>query len=86
MPAEAPVISVTGFMRRRPVSGSRILAADPPPQLDALVRRHAEQVGGAPHQIVFQLVALAVGIDDLPHHLDDAGAAGFVERAVELTG
>ena len=40
----------------------------------------------APDQIVLQLVALAVGVDDLPHHLDDAGASGFVERAVELMG
>jgi NADP-dependent 3-hydroxy acid dehydrogenase YdfG len=33
-----------------------------------------------------ELVALAVGIDDFPHHLDDLGAAVFIERAVEQMG
>ena len=37
-------------------------AADPLPQRDALLRRNAKEVGGAPQQIIFQLVAL-----DRPH-------------------
>ena len=36
--------------------------------------------------IVLELVHLAVGIDDLPHHLDDAQTPGFVERAIEQAG
>ena len=93
MPAEAPVISATGFMPGCParwLAGIRarfgILAADAAAQRDPLLRRHAKEIGGAPQQIVLQLVAAAVGIDDLPHHLDDAGAAALVERAVERMG
>ena len=83
MPAEAPVISVTGVMhRRRSLSSPPMRLA----QLDPLARRDAKQVGGAPQQIVLELVASAVGIDDLPHHFDDAGAARLVEHAIEQTG
>src|SRR5205823_3809212 len=28
----------------------------------------------------------AIGVDDLPHHLDDTAAALFIQRAVELAG
>src|SRR5581483_12415770 len=96
MPAEAPVSSVTGVMHRSSCAAplrfaidvliANVLAANPPPQLDALARRDAEQIGSPPQQIVLELVTPAVGIDDLPHHFDDAGAAGLVERAVELMG
>ena len=54
--------------------------ADAPAQLDALVRRNAEQVGGAPEQVVLELVDAAVGVDDLPHHLDRCGC-GPARRA-----
>ena len=52
----------------------------------ALARGDAEQIGGAPDQIVLELGDAAVGIDDLPHHLDHAPAAVLVERAVEQAG
>ena len=38
-----------------------------------------EQFGHAPDHVVLELVDLAVGIDQLPHHLDDAFAFGRVE-------
>ena len=41
------------------------------------LRRHAEQIGGAPDQIVLEFGDRAVGIDDLPHHLDHAQRAPF---------
>src|ERR1700728_1707492 len=62
------------------------LAGNPPAQIDPFARRHTEQIGGAPQQIILELVALAVGVDDFPHHLDDLSAAFFVQRAVEETG
>ena len=47
---------------------------------------HAEQIGRAPHHIVLELADVAVGIDQLPHHLDDALAALFVDRAHDDAG
>ena len=87
IPADAPVISVTGFTKLRPLVSP---LAPPARRCAAAVRsvplRHAKQIGGAPKEIVLQFVAGAVGVDDLPHHLDEAGPAGFVERAVEQAG
>ncbi len=62
------------------------LGGDAVAQRDALRRRHAEQIGDAPDQVVLELRSRAVGVGDRPHHLDHAQPLGFVERAVELTG
>ena len=50
-------------------------------QLDPVALGNPEQVGSTPDHIVLELADLAVGIDQLPHHLHDALAAVFVERA-----
>src|SRR6204780_2879577 len=68
------------------LAGCRSLAGNAPAQIDPLARRHPEQIGGAPQEVILELIALAVGIDDFPHHFDDLGAAFFVQRAVEETG
>src|ERR1700756_5356068 len=55
-------------------------------QIDPVTLGNAEQVGGAPDDVVLELTDLAVGIDQLPHHLDDALAALFIERAHDDAG
>ena len=53
---------------------------------NAFARGDAEQIGGAPHQIVLEFVHPPVREDDLPHHLDHADAARLIERAVDQAG
>src|SRR5579883_87115 len=85
IPTEAPVISVMG--RRSAIS--RVLAILPArggdllAQLDPFPRRDAEQIRGAPQQIVLELRDTAIGVDDLPHHLDHPAATLLVEGAVD---
>src|SRR3989442_14736638 len=55
-------------------------------QLDALARGYAEKISRAPDEIVLEFGYAIVGVDDLPHHFDDAQAARFVERAIEQAG
>ena len=43
-----------------------LLSGDALSDLYAIARGNVEQVGGAPDQIVLELVEAAVGIDDLP--------------------
>ncbi len=49
-------------------------------------RRHRKQLGHAPHHVVLEFVDAAVGIDQPPHHLDDALAVGDVEPPLEHAG
>src|SRR3989304_223232 len=49
---------------------------------DPLTPRHAKQVSHAPHPVVLELADATVGDRRLPHHLDDASAAGLVGHAV----
>ena len=85
MPADAPVISVTG--RRSVMRASRSCAFAATRWRNAIraSRGNVQQVGGAPDQIVLELGDAAVGIDDLPHHLDDLlAAASSSERLSRL--
>src|SRR3979490_1502236 len=87
IPAEAPVISVTG--RKFAMAPSASLApraGDPLAQLDPLARGGAEQSGGPPEQVVLEFGDVTVRVGDLPHHFDDPAPSGFVERAVDEAG
>src|SRR5580700_2756727 len=55
-------------------------------EIDAVTRRHAEQVGGAPDYIVLELVDLAIGVHQFPHHFDNAEPTGFINRAHDDAG
>src|SRR6202790_2644585 len=44
-------------------------------EIDPVARRHAEQVRRPPHDVILELADLAVGVNQLPHHLDDAEPA-----------
>ena len=55
-------------------------------EIDPVARRHAQQVGRAPDHVVLELADLAVGIDQLPHHFDDAEPACLVHRAHDDAG
>src|SRR5712691_3104607 len=57
-----------------------------PAQLDALARGNPQQVGGAPDDVVLELVGGPVRIGGFPHHLDDAPAPFLVERAIDQVG
>src|SRR5690606_21846536 len=65
---------------------SGIIAARLSLQGDAPLGRHAEKLGGAPHDVVLELVHDAVGIDQLPHDGDDTLAIGKAEAALENAG
>src|SRR5262249_40895259 len=90
IPAEAPVISVTGRPLILPVSLGSLPAAarrrDAPPQRDAIARRDREQVGDAPHHVLLELAHVAVGVAHLPQHLDEPQPARLVERSHQQAG
>src|SRR6516162_5407433 len=58
-----------GLSRRRRRAKPR---GDAMLQLDPVACRYRQKIGGPPHHIVLELSNLAVGIDQFPHHLDDA--------------
>ncbi len=55
-------------------------------EIDPVARGNAEQIRGTPDDIVLELADLAIGIDQLPHHLDDAQPALLVYRAHDDAG
>src|SRR5579883_248874 len=55
-------------------------------QVDAVAGGDAEQVGRAPDHIVLELADLAIGIDQLPHHLDNAQPPLFIDLAHDDAG
>ena len=55
-------------------------------EIDPVTRRHAEQVGGAPDHIILELADLAIGVNQFPHHFDDAEPARFIHRAHDDAG
>src|SRR6266568_6940989 len=78
-------------MRRSPAISllfirSSLFSGDPAANLDAFARGNIEQIGGAPDQVVLELVEAAVSIDDFPHHLDNAPPPLLVERAIDAAG
>src|SRR5712691_301218 len=83
MPADAPVISVTGRISglAGPAIGGHVMT-----QLDPVARGNAEQVRGPPEQVVLELGDAAVGVDHFPHHLDHAPPAVLIERPVDQAG
>src|SRR5262245_56431554 len=83
IPADPPVISVTGCMSG--LAGAA-LGGHAPAQLDPVAPGDAKQIRGAPDQIVLELADAAVGVDHLPHHLDHAPPSILVERPVDQAG
>src|SRR5713101_7157708 len=55
-------------------------------EVDPIARRHAQEIGGAPDYVILELADLAVGIDQLPHHFDDAKPALLIHRAHDDAG
>src|SRR3984893_16219553 len=55
-------------------------------EINPIARRHAQEIGGAPDHVVLELADLAVGIDKLPHHFDDAKPALLIHRAHDDAG
>src|SRR3954469_20582912 len=65
-------VAIPSVCRVGGVSDCRGLAScDPVLELNPVARRHAQQIGRAPDDVVLELADLAVGINQLPHHLDD---------------
>src|ERR1700688_4774035 len=44
-------------------------------EIDPVAGGYPEQVGGAPDHVILELADLTVGVDQLPHHLDNAQSA-----------
>ena len=57
-----------------------------PAKLDPLSRGHPQEIGGAPNDIVFDFIHFFVGVDNLPHHLDDLAATFVVHKLIDLAG
>src|SRR6266568_1673604 len=55
-------------------------------EIDPVARRYAEQIGCTPDDVILELADLAVGINHLPHHLDDAESALFIYRTHDDAG
>src|SRR2546422_11463680 len=71
----------TSTARDRRLPGSNTLI-----EKDPVARRHAEQIGCTPNDVILELADLAVGINHLPHHLDDAESALFIYRTHDDAG
>src|SRR5688500_7561963 len=69
-----------------PARGHLLLISHAMLEIEAIARRNAEQVRRTPHDIVLELADLAVGVDHLPHHLDDAEPALLVDRTHDDAG
>src|SRR3954471_23344732 len=80
--SDLPQPSNSGAGDRRGLVGRR----DAMLEVDTVARRHAEKVGRTPDHIVLELGDLAVGIDQLPHHLYDAKPALLIDRAHDDAG
>ena len=55
-------------------------------EVDPVSGRHPKQIGGTPDHVVFELTDLAVGVDQLPHHFDNAPSAGLIHRTHDDAG
>src|SRR5882672_11075406 len=55
-------------------------------EIDPVAGRYAQQVGGAPDDIVLELADLTVDISQLPHHFDDPEPALLIHRAHDDAG
>src|SRR5438552_17025172 len=61
-------------------------AGDATLEIDPVALGNTEQIGGAPDDIVLELIDLAIGISQLPHHLDDAEPAFLIDRTHDDAG
>src|SRR5579872_5433860 len=74
--------------RRRVMAGQRLTAgnretlpgSDTMLEIKPVAGGYPQQIGRAPNHIVLELAHLAVGINEFPHHLDDAQAAPLIHR------
>src|SRR5262245_8454553 len=55
-------------------------------KLYTLARRHPQQVGSTPDNVVLKVVHAAVNVNNLPHHLDSSLAAFVVKNIIEPAG
>src|SRR5258708_36802143 len=55
-------------------------------EIDPVARRHAQQIGRTPDDVVLELADLAVGVNQLPHHLDDTEPALLIHRTHDDAG
>src|SRR5438046_8121521 len=55
-------------------------------EIDPVARRYAEQIGCTPDDVTLELADLAVGVNQLPHHLDDTESALLIHRTHDDTG
>src|SRR5438132_10977354 len=55
-------------------------------EIDPVARSHDEQIGCTPNDVILELADLAVGINHLPHHLDDTESALFIYRTHDDAG
>src|SRR5271155_221661 len=55
-------------------------------EIDPVARGYAQQIGGAPNDVVLEFADLTVGVNQFPHHLDDAQAPGLVDRTHDDAG
>src|SRR5215470_17244375 len=68
-PAKAPAKINLNGVQRGPVDRNALA------KLDALARRHPQQVGGAPDDVALKLVCAIINVNDLPHHFNNLLAA-----------
>ena len=59
---------------------------DPLAQYDAIRGRDADELGNAPDQVVFQFVALTIGVDPLPQKRDQFLPRRQVEMPIDDAG
>src|ERR1700732_1769677 len=72
-------VLVAGARRGLP-GGDAVLEIDP------VAGGYPEQVGGAPDHVILELADLTVGVDQLPHHLDNAQSACLIHRTHDDAG
>src|SRR5436190_5493832 len=55
-------------------------------EIDPVARSYAEQIGCTPDDVILELADLAVGVNHLPHHLDDTESALLIHRTHDDAG
>src|SRR3954469_9112472 len=74
-------LEISVWSCRRLTICSRLFGSHTVLEIDTVAQRHAQQVRGAPDHIIFELADLAVDIDQLPHHFDNAESARLIYRS-----
>src|SRR5262249_47416186 len=75
-----------GGPRREPRFATGRSGGNTAPQRNALAGRNADEIGGAPDEMLLQIADRSADLDDFPHHFDEPPAAFLVQGSRDAAG